>query len=388
MQKETIVDLLFEFKNEFENIIANSTNCCIALFNLNGKLLFSNNGMTTLIKTGNPIENLINPTYEQLLAINTSTPLVFEGFLTIGDNLTTNSSLGAKVYRKNDKLLIFGEVSGVQLLAQNATMHTLNREINILQRNLIKEKHVLQTVLGELNEANEALKELNATKDKFFSILAHDLKSPFNSIIGFSELLAENASKYSSEKVELIAGNLLKSSKNTFELLENLLAWSSLQRGKLTPKITPLNYYTIINNIQSLCKPIAKSKNINLDIELDSVELIKADEQMLHTILRNLVTNSIKFTHPLGSIKITTQNLAKEVLFTVSDTGIGIATSNFDKLFSILCDLSTPGTQNEKGTGLGLILCKDFVEIQGGKIWVESEVGVGSLFKFTIPKLK
>lgn len=386
MQKETIVDLIIEFENEFKDAIARSSNSYIALFNLEGKLLYSNEAMSVLLKT-NTAETLINPTFDKLVIINTSESLIFEGFLTIGDNRTTNSSLDVKIYRKNNKILILGEIEGVQLLAQNATMHSLNLEINNLQRTLIKEKHALQTALKDLNEANLELKELNATKDKFFSIIAHDLKSPFNSILGFSKLLSNNVSKYTPEKTALMAESIYKSSKHTFELLENLLAWSRIQRGHLTPNLQTIEYNTTINNILELCKPIAASKNICLELSLAHPAQIMADEQMLHAILRNIVTNAIKFTNTSGIIKISTQNLENEVLFTVSDTGIGIEASNLDKLFSVLCELSTPGTYNEKGTGLGLILCKEFTEIQGGKIWVESEVGVGSSFNFTLPRV-
>lgn len=386
MRKENIVDLIIEFEHEFKDAIARSSNNYIALFNLVGKLLYSNEAMSALLKT-NTAENLINPTFDKLLALNTSKALIFEGFLTIGDNSATNLSLDAKIYRKNDRILIFGEVSGAQLFAQNSTMHALNQEINNLQRNLIKEKNALQIVLSELNEANSELIKLNATKDKFFSIIAHDLKSPFNSILGFSKLLSDNVLKYTPERTELMASSIYKSSKNTFELLENLLAWSRLQRGQVTPNLQSIEYGIIINSIIELCKSIATSKNISLEVSITNSVQIMADEQMLHAILRNLVTNAIKFTHTLGTIKIITQNLENEVLFIVSDTGIGIESSNLDKLFSVFCELSTPGTLNEKGTGLGLILCKDFVEIQGGKIWAESEVGVGSSFKFTLPRV-
>lgn len=137
--------------------------------------------------------------------------------------------------------------------------------------------------------------------------------------------------------------------------------------------------------VHLLCEPIALSKNITLELELDSSLWVNADRQMLHTVLRNLVTNALKFTYPEGVVKITTQNLDKEVLFIISDTGIGIEQMYIDKLFSIDCELSNDGTAKEKGTGLGLILCKEFVEKQHGKIWVESLLGKGSEFKFTIP---
>ena len=378
-------DLILNFNNEFSDDIINSKSFCVALFNVNGKLLFLNEAMSSIFKEASK-DSLINPVFEKLISIESSNSLIFEGILTTGNMSSINSSIDAKIYRRNDKILILGEVSSIQLLQQNATMHLLNQEINNLQRKLIKEKHLLQTTLNQLGIANQELKELNATKDKFFSIIAHDLKSPFNSILGFSEILSENALKYSPEKVEQISKNIYKSSKNAFTLLENLLTWSRLQTGRLNPKIKLMDYYHIINDIQILCEPIANSKKIKLDFNLDLAVLVLIDEQMLHTILRNLISNSIKFTFPGGFVKLETQNNEHEVLFIVSDNGIGIDVSNLGKLFSIDCDLSLKGTENESGTGLGLILCKDFVEKQQGRIWVESELGFGTSFKFTIPK--
>lgn len=387
MQKENVLQLFLDFEKELIETLSTSNNFCIALFNRNKELLFSNDAFQGLIK-GKAPESLINPTFDKLLKLNSNNALIFEGILTIGDSFSINPSIEAKIFSKNNKILILGEISAIHLLEQNATMHLLNNEINNLQRKLIKEKHLLQQTLKELGKANEELSELNATKDKFFSIIAHDLKSPFNTILGFSELLYSNTSSYSPEKNEEYAGHIFKSAKSTFDLLENLLDWSSHQTGKLAPKIAPINLLQVIENVALLCTPIASSKNILLELKLDEPLKVQGDSQMINVILRNLVTNSIKFTYPKGKVTVETKNLKNEVVVIVSDTGIGIETSKLNKLFSIECELSVRGTNNEKGTGLGLILCKEFVEIQGGKIWVESELGKGSSFKFTLPIAK
>ncbi|WP_372746781.1 sensor histidine kinase [Lutibacter sp.] len=386
-QKDTTIQDLLDFENEFKDSLSKSNNFCIALYNLNKNLIFSNVAFQGLIK-GDATESLINPTFDKLLTLNPKDSLIFEGVLTIGDSFSINSSIEAKIFRKNDKILILGEISAVDLLEQNTTMHLLNSEINNLQRKLIKEKHLLQQTLKELGKANKELNELNATKDKFFSIIAHDLKSPFNTILGFSELLYSNISNYSPDKTEQFASHIYKSAKNAFGLLENLLTWSSLQTGKLEPRIEQINLTQTIEAIYDLCLPIANSKDIALSLSLDGSSLVLGDEQMINTILRNLVTNSIKYTYPFGKITIKTQNLENEVVVIISDTGIGIDPSKLNKLFSLECELSIKGTNNEEGTGLGLILCKDFVEIQGGKIWVESELDKGSSFKFTLPRVK
>lgn len=377
--------LIEEFNDELKTEIINSNSCYVAWIDLNGEILFLNKAMATLFKEKSK-QSLINPTFEKLLKLDQSNTLIFNGILTIGDESAINSSLNAKIFRKNGKFLIIGEVSAIQLLEQNASMHLLNQEINNLQRKLIKEKHLLQTTLNQLNQANKELNELNITKDKFFSIIAHDLRSPFNTILGFSEILSENVAKYPAEKVEQFSKIIYKSSKSAFTLLENLLTWSRLQTGRLNPKIKLMNYEKIIMDVQVLCEPAANSKNIKLEINIDTSVEVLIDEQMLQTILRNLVSNAIKFTFPNGLVKVETRNLENEVLFIVSDNGIGIEASNLGELFNIDCGLSFKGTENESGTGLGLILCKDFVEKQNGSIWVESELGLGSSFKFTIPR--
>ncbi|WP_321288786.1 PAS domain S-box protein [uncultured Sunxiuqinia sp.] len=234
---------------------------------------------------------------------------------------------------------------------------------------------------------NEArLKEVNATKDKFFSIIAHDLKSPFNSIIGFSEMLNRNALTYSPEKVQKLSGVVYQSSTLAFKLLDNLLEWSRLQSGAIEPDYVKVKPSDLIDEVNLIKQPIANSKNIRLQSVINADDLILADKEMVKTVLRNLISNALKFTHPEGIVKIETQSSGNDMLFMVSDTGIGIESKHLDKVFELDNKLSGTGTANEKGTGLGLILCAEFIKLLHGKIWVESELGVGSRFYFTIPK--
>ena len=264
-------------------------------------------------------------------------------------------------------------------------MHQLNREISNIQRELIKEKHILDNTLDKLNIAYKELEQLNATKDKFFSIIAHDLKNPFNALIGFSHILMHNTKDYSSGEIENFATHMNTVSKEAYTLLENLLEWSRLQTGKLIPNIIETVPSDLIFEVKLLCQPMAISKEINLETDISVNNCILADKEMLKTVLRNLVTNALKFTHPKGTITISTKAIEDYIQFTVSDTGIGIEQEYLDRLFLVDCKLSKPGTSNEKGTGLGLILCREFVEKNKGKIWVESKVGIGSSFIFTIP---
>jgi len=237
----------------------------------------------------------------------------------------------------------------------------------------------------ELKRYAAQLADLNATKDKFFTIIAHDLKNPFNALLSISDLLVRNATEFSPEQVRYFARTIHNSSDQAFKLLENLLLWSKLQTGKIEPNLVEVKPSDLVYEVKLLCEPMYKTKDIKAIFDFSFDEQIMVDPEMIKSVLRNLFTNAIKFTYPQGTIKIETHSTENEVLFIVSDTGIGIESKHINKLFRIDNDLSRAGTADEKGTGLGLILCKEFVEKHGGKIWVESEVGKGSEFKFSLP---
>ncbi len=247
---------------------------------------------------------------------------------------------------------------------------------DITERKLAEEK---------LLENAAILRELNATKDKFFSIIAHDLKSPFNAIIGFSEFLIQDARHLDVKEIEDYSRMINSSANQTLQLLENLLSWARMQQGRLqfTPKQLVLN--EIAKEVISLMIENAEGKNISLQNHIPRHIIVNADEEMLKTIIRNLFSNAVKFTHRGGKISITAEVIADEIMISVKDTGIGISSENIKKLFRIGSDFTMRGTNNEKGTGLGLILCRDFVERHGGRIGVESEVGNGSTFFFSLP---
>ncbi len=236
-----------------------------------------------------------------------------------------------------------------------------------------------------INQQNVELKKLNADKDRFITILAHDLKSPFNSILGFLHLLTENIRKYDIDKIEKQLNIINNSAQNTFNLLEDILMWVRANSGKIPYEPQNINFATICNEVIVNLKLTANTKNITINhFATDNIRIF-ADKNMINTILRNLVSNSIKFTNKNGQIDIYAETNHTNVIITVSDNGIGIETDTLNKLFDISQKISTDGTENEKGTGLGLLLCKEFVEKHNGKIWVESELGKGSDFKFTMP---
>ena len=232
------------------------------------------------------------------------------------------------------------------------------------------------------------LKKLNATKDKFFSIIAHDLRSPFNHILGFTELLIENTQDFEVAETKKYLGIINSSAKNTLILLDNLLNWARSQTGKVSFKPEKIILASIVHEIFELSNSRAKSKNIILNFIEPGEIVVFADPDMMKTILRNLISNAIKFTHPNGKIEVTALQDDNFIAIAVSDNGVGMKDETRKKLFDISTNITTRGTANEKGSGLGLILCKEFVEKHGGKIWIESEEGKGSDFKFTLPLKK
>lgn len=229
------------------------------------------------------------------------------------------------------------------------------------------------------------LYELNASKDKFFSIIAHDLKNPFNTIIGFSEMLKEDIKTNDMATIEEYAGMINSSAVQTLSLLENLLEWAKSQTGNIQFNPVPIKLNNVLNEEFGILNDMAKGKNIELKNSIADDFLILADKNMIKTILRNLISNAIKFTHKNGKVEVKAFFDNNHAEISVSDSGIGMTKETTAKLFRIDVNLSTSGTENEKGTGLGLILCKEFVEKHQGKIWVETELGKGSQLKFTLP---
>lgn len=239
---------------------------------------------------------------------------------------------------------------------------------------------------AEIKAKNEELLKTNAEKDKFFSIIAHDLRSPFNAFLGLTRMMEEELPSLSLDEIKMFAGNMRKSANTLFHLLENLLEWSRMQRGLLTFKPQTFNLSTEVAAGIELIRESADKKMISIKQQIPDNIFAKADTQMFESLIRNLTFNAIKFTHKNGEITIAAKKIAHTMLqISVSDTGIGMDQSMIKKLFRLDEHIYRRGTEGEPSTGLGLIICKDFVEKHGGKLWVESETGKGSTFFLTIP---
>ena len=281
-----------------------------------------------------------------------------------------------EIHKKDGEIIIVN-YSGKSEKSENGDFIRTHCVFNDITLQLKAEKTLVSS--------EQRLRELNATKDKFFSIIAHDLKNPFNDLMGFTQLLSMNIDKYDKSKIESFVRIIHQSSKLAYNLLENLLDWSRTQTGNLNFEPEGILIKDLIKENIDLLESTASNKNIKIYPEIDCDLSVYADKNMIRTVIRNLISNAIKYTNQGGFIKITVNNAGRYCKVNVSDNGIGISTENISKLFRIDESYTTVGTEREKGTGLGLILCKEFVEKNGGIITAESEIGKGSSFSFTIP---
>jgi len=261
------------------------------------------------------------------------------------------------------------------------------------------EKEILTKTESErkLKLSEAKFKEANATKDKFFSILSHDLKSPFAAMLGMTEILEKEYHQLKESDRIILIKELGKATINTYALLEELLSWSQSQRGLLEFNPQPVDLLKLCTESIELVSTAATSKSISIKCLVDKAVVVNADHNMLETVLRNLLTNAVKFTNQGGEIKIhTRESLHKPsggsanamVSVVVTDNGVGISQQNIEKLLKVEDKYKTAGTEKETGTGLGLIICKEFIEKHGGEISIESEEGKGSSFGFTIPPVE
>ncbi len=280
--------------------------------------------------------------------------------------------------QKNRQLKILGFVTAALLLI--FVFYVLIRYYDKIKLNqLLEQKN--KTIEQSENE----LKVLNASKNKFFSIIAHDLKNPFHTVMGYSWLLSKDYEHFTEDERRKFASDIHHSTNNIFRLLQNLLEWSRSQTGRLIFSPRNIEFKKIIENSVSVLRSLAEQKNIEIKIEYDNDLILFADPLMIETVLRNLINNAIKFTPENGLIEVSAIQITDQISICVKDSGIGISEEDVRNLFQIDSTVKRKGTNNEDGSGLGLILCKEFVYKNNGTIWVNSSPGVGSSFYFTIP---
>lgn len=259
-------------------------------------------------------------------------------------------------------------------------------ELKLKQQQLEGEAIKLNNLNSRLKESESKLKELNINKDKFFSIIAHDLKSPIAGLISISKILYDDYKSFDPEELDGTIEKMYDAVNNLYKLTENLLEWARLQSNRIEFNPDHFRLWEIVEQIQNIYKIHANEKNIDLSFNIPHETAVFADKNMINTALRNVVSNAIKFTPRDGKVSVSVFKKNEFVEVRVKDSGVGFSKDALGRIFKIEERYSTNGTDSEKGTGLGLILCKDFIEKNGGKIWVESDVNKGSVVAFTIPK--
>jgi signal transduction histidine kinase len=259
----------------------------------------------------------------------------------------------------------------------------LNQQNVDLKAIINRQKSELESII---EQRTKELIDLIETKDKFFRIIAHELRNPFNSLLGFLNLLQENWKEYDIVKIDKFLTIIYRSTTVTYDLLVNLLDWLNSTNDKISFTPVKLNIFNLLSEEIINTSPNAEYKHITISNKIPENIYAFADKNMVKTIFRNLLNNAIKYTETNGDIFVFASEKEQFIEVTVKDTGIGITMEIIEKIFKIEGINSAQGTAEETGTGLGLLLCKEFVEIEGGKIWVESILGQGSEFKFTLPK--
>jgi len=238
----------------------------------------------------------------------------------------------------------------------------------------------------QLAEHAKQLQRLNFTKDKFFSIIAHDLRNPFHSILGFTELMAKNWGGFDDEKKQEFNGLVYESAQYAHNLLENLLQWSRTQTDRIKFSPSRLSLSKTISDTMNVFNSTLVKKGLTFSSDVSKEIYVSADKNMLETVIRNLLNNAIKFTAAGGNITVSAKDAGNFISLSINDTGVGIKPEDIPKLFQFDEFHTTAGTAGEPGTGLGLIICHEFIKRHGGEITVKSELGKGSSFSFTLPK--
>lgn len=371
-------DILNQWDGEINDYIKQSTVLCIAVYNINGHLKYVNSAFKNLI-IGDETKTLINPTFQRLKeSLPDQHNIIFNGYLTIG-SIITNQSIKSLVYRKNDELLIIGEVEIEQLKKLNLTMIDLNREINNLQRNLIKEKK-------QLAEVNKSLQSLNEEKNRILGIAAHDLRNPIGTIMGYAQLLSQRFSTMPIDDINKFLSVIIKSSKFSLTLLNDLLDISKIESGSVQLNFKKINYIDFLKAIIDQNQIIGKQKDISiiLNHKMDDL-LVNIDIQKIEQVLNNLLSNAIKYSPPKTQITLKISVNKQFFKTEVIDQGQGIPKKELPNIFNPFQTAGVQSTGGEKSTGLGLAIAKKIIAEHGGDIFVESNEEKGSNFYFTLP---
>jgi len=330
------------------------------------RILHLSNNFSEML--GLPVEQLIGKTMDEVFPFDLAKTMIEDDLKTLreGKILEVEEELNGRFYY-TQKFPIY---------LKNKPLYLAGYTMDITERK--KSEQIIQ-------QQNKELIELNKNKDHFISILAHDLKSPFNILLGFSELLTENIRTYDIKTTEDIIHLINDTLKNTYKLLENILLWTRSNSGKVNLEPRKIHFKTLCFEVVYELQNQANVKGIKINYNPKNNIKLFADYNSMKVVVRNLVSNAIKFTKAGGYINISGEVENNYAVISVTDSGVGIEKQNIHKLWDFKDSFKTLGTDNERGTGFGLIICKEFVEKNKGIIWAESKLGEGSIFKFTVP---
>jgi len=359
-----------------------------------------------LIETATTAEDALD-IYDELVESDYEVPVVISDYLMPG---MRGDEFLIKVHEKNPntlKILLTGHanIEGITNAINKANLYryipkpwdrddlilTVREAVrSFLQELEIKKQNIELEAINDnleklVEERTMELEKANATKDKFFSIIAHDLKNSFNGLLGYSDILLSDFDRFPDEEKKTIVSAIRQVSEGTYKLLQNLLDWARVQTGNIQFVLEDFDLKAFLSDELNLQTEIATEKGIEVKFDAKEDVTVKADKNMLLTIIRNIISNALKYSNKGGMISISLTHDDKFGIVTVEDTGIGISNDNIKKLFRVNGNYKTRGTNNEEGTGLGLILCKEFLIKNNGDITFESEFGKGSVVTFTIP---
>lgn len=367
-----------QIKEERYRLITERTNDVIWTQKLDGTITYLSQAVEKL--RGLTVEEAMHQSPEDILtpaSLEISTNYLLRQYELFLSGLPLESFRGEIDYYRKDRSILHTEVITYPIEAEefdSVAILGVSRDIG--------ERKQFET---QLHEQAESLKKLNATKDKFFSIIANDLKNPFNAIFGLIGLLKASVERLDYESVKEYADLVLNSAQQTYSLLEDLLDWARIQQNTYTFTPETISATTLLMNEKERFRKLAEQKQIRLELRQGEDVMINADEKMISTIIRNLISNAIKFTPANGKITLSVNAQEHQVEISVRDTGIGMTRGQIGQLFLIEKSTSRPGTANEQGTGLGLILCYELTKLHGGNIGVESKHGKGCRFYFSLP---
>lgn len=368
--------MLSNWNRELNDAIRDSKVLCVAVFKPDGSMVSANAAMSSLFM-GKPSENFINPSFDDLVTITKENPFI--GYITIGRDTAMNNSIQAKVFQKDDELLIVGEIDIMQVSKQNISLSKIMHENSNLQRALIKEKKVLQIT-------NEKLAQINESQNTLLGTAAHDLRNPIGTALSYTDLLVEYYDELSQDELKLHLGNIKNATSFSLNLLNSLLDLSKIKSGKIELEIESENYLRLIETSIENNSLFAKNKKILIELESAYKVLhTNLDQVRIIQVLNNLLSNAIKYSEEFKNITVRVSKEQNQIKTEIIDQGLGIDPEEIEILFEPFHTASSRPTGGEKSTGLGLAIVKKVIELHQGELKVYSEKGKGSNFTFWLP---